>query len=572
MGLQCSRQGYIQEFHELKESRIAPEGECFSVDLLKSNRATPEQIKRLSVLLQDDKLAKRFSASLCINNFDNTERVLCGKEESESLLNEKLVALPPEGQVANDAKFVELPNNKHIDLKSNNNLVVDLPSEECASEKVTCNQEKANNNTISYDDTQECKDSSRGSIKIYGENRNHSNAHLATKKNGELDEEQWMYTLYDFQENGFVTKQDVNRLMNSICSVVNSTLSGDPESTLPSDNNNFKVHLQIGRRKKSKGGHHYHSQVNHFDQDKIRSKQLPADKCSKRYLPSRKYKGMIFPPPNTKEAEKVSSYIEEKVLSHRRCASQRDRTHHYNSRKGGEELPRSSPSRVTCRKCTAYYDKSNGDGYLMPKRRVSDPCLREGRTERVLVTTQPLIHKTNSKKLRYKKIGDSCDVSNSDHSLSPSSMSGCNTPFSADEILIQDRRTEKEAENSRFRHSCSCRRKPRTKNYEDVYESNKYERTLERDRSRQLSSDNSNHDEKSTITDNSYDKTRNEHRKKFRRHTNETSTLSVRPEVWPGGTASVVGEDCATMISKPTHKLCFCKRMLGLDYPCNHPI
>jgi len=293
----------------------------------------------------------------------------------------------------------------------------------------------------------------------------------------------------------------VNRLIDSICSAVTSSLSCDinpsihanrspsssingfpeqPQQQQQQPTNNLKVHLEIGRRRETR---HTHDKAQHQN---TTTTSTSAD----RYLTSRKYKDMIFPPPNREEAEKVSTYIEQQIMNcQKRRQTYRDKHRLYHSDE--TSLSHKSP-KTTCRNnCLTHHNNDVTKDNKNNRCRRTQKATRANVTEEekfnagVLITTTPLIHSSNVHRNQYKNFNNqrrraSCDVSVSDHSLSPSSsLSGSNSSFSSDEMLInQNNRTEKESGNRRksslrFRHSCSCRRKPPKLDYcNNIYATN----------------------------------------------------------------------------------------------------
>uniref|UniRef100_A0A7M6DMP8 EF-hand domain-containing protein n=1 Tax=Clytia hemisphaerica TaxID=252671 RepID=A0A7M6DMP8_9CNID len=222
-----------------------------------------------------------------------------------------------------------------------------------------------------------------------------------------------MYKWYDFHENGIVSKQDVNRLMDSICNVVTNSLTSDHQkhnnmqsrdrkcssrdrkSSLTAPNN-LKVHLEISQRRRRKSANqneqYVHTREPLYDVDKIQTKR----KAYNKYCAARKYNDLIFPPPNSEEAEKVSTYIEEKILKHRRFNVSSDAKP---SRTSYRDIKQNS-KKTTCSRCTKSHDLnehsrrkhhhhhiSESDTHTHPPRRRSE---REKRYHNagVLVTTQ----------------------------------------------------------------------------------------------------------------------------------------------------------------------------------------
>ena len=414
--------------------------------------------------------------------------------------------------------------------------------------------------------------------------------------------------------------------MDSICSAVNKTLthssSSSPRHHVTTENdhvteetrgdhqrhtssyssrNNLKVHLEIGRCSSSNSKNdsapsssyqrskmeknsessdavsnhrNRHSRRRHHDRKNNNTKDHHQDHLkphyhnNSRYHTSKRYNGLIFPPPNSEEAAKVSSYIENKILSYRQ--QQQQQQQQQDQSKSSKHLKIMSPSPASenfdknqkrCRKCSSRsrhnstdndnkkdrrhnhhrlcYRRSsadnhhrsqrhspnddNGDGFNLSRNiknsrkddnaffTTDDESLFNNRrlTDRNLVKTRPLLHRhpspdlssstgSSSKMSRGRhnnnvllKRSNSCDVTNSSNSdsnsLSPSSMSGSETPFSVDEVFLRNTSTTNGHSTTecdqhhhhhqqslvRFNHSCSCRPrravKTKLRNCENIF-------------------------------------------------------------------------------------------------------
>ena len=438
--------------------------------------------------------------------------------------------------------------------------------------------------------------------------------------------------------------------MDSICSAVKNSLSCDIEHSThksrssslrknsyqqqrqQSPSNNLKVHLEIGRRRPET---HHTSYDNSQHQHNTSTTTATT---AERYMTSRKYKGMIFPPPNREEAEKVCSYIEQQVMNcQKRRQTYRDKHRLYHSDE--TSLSHKSP-RVVCRRCLARHNDDLTKDHRCSRTHTA-MCTHAGEERLnagVLITTKPLIHASTSPNpkpynhFNRNRRRASCDVSISDHSLSPtSSLSGSNSPFSSDDMVPhhQNNRTEqKRSANSsssrkgdslRFRHLCLCHRKPpKLECCDNIYAANsipprrrksidngnlngntvnttapttKLRRCHSPPVSTTMNSSQNTSSNNSSVSSDAIQSTKftepssNDHRKKFRRHAPTKQVLpdemqakplssSTRPEVWPGRASSLVAEQPASQAAagktKTTEHLCFCKRMMGSSYACNH--
>ena len=353
--------------------------------------------------------------------------------------------------------------------------------------------------------------------------------------------------------------------MDSICTVVGHSVCEAPSNQEPSGHS-LKVHLEIGHEN---------------NKNNIKS---PS-----KYTPSKHYKGMIFPPPNSEEADKVSSYIEEKLSIHRERRSKKDIR--YTERKRRSHNPVSL--------CLS------GDNlYAIPKRSE----LHDGED----------FEQSDNKRKNYKKCTYRVDTNglinppSSHNSLSPA-LSGSDTPMSLDEADSSDHKKSSNHRNNtckveiddnykiRLFHSCSChyklkeRLKSTTCEGRDNQESNlckqikmsarKHFTEYDLDRRSYHSSSTKSSTSSSSGPASRGDQNRTEQvlinkksihevpsSKKLTNMKDTSQGENIRPAVWPGecirGRTSTNENIRATNVT--TESLCFCKRMLGLDYPCNH--
>ena len=442
--------------------------------------------------------------------------------------------------------------------------------------------------------------------------------------------------------------------MDSICSVVTNSLTPLPchvttEEDLQKSreqqraSNNLKVRLEIGQyrnnsalnhqqqhqKKKSGSGHTENNHRRRHQDDRNNSQKKTHNN---RYHTSKIYNGLIFPPPNSEEAAKVSSYIENKILSYRQQQEKQQQQQQPSKRM----TSLSNDSNKTCIKCTDNHPRHNSNNSnnsrdrFCYRRSSADNHHRRHPSEMAggrLVTTKPLMHhyqtdisSFSNTRARLLKRSNSCDVtnSNSDNSLSPSSMSGSETPFSVDEVFLRNPST-KECDNEdhphqqsllRFNHSCSCKHRrinSKLRGCDNIFAPKQQQRensdrlaskiiSIETTTSTTISSGHNEEKKISTsLEDLHKDKPsgkasegRNAHRKKCRRSTPSSTTTAhfvetpqipslmtshARPEVWPGKAASVTEEpmvDNNNKLPQNMTQLCFCKRMMGLDYPCKH--
>lgn len=391
-----------------------------------------------------------------------------------------------------ETKFVDLPpecstekDSSDVYLKS---YYVELPAEE---EKVPFSRSDVNSS-----DEEDC-------CSPYGQSREHVSPSSPNDKKRMEEKE---------------NLQELKELVESICSVIGIPMHKDVNSTAMS--NLLKKQLSENHEK------------------------VKLSSPSK-YSSSRHYKGMIFPPPNSEEAEKVSSYIEEKINSYRLDLWKKELRKDPHLRAAQQKFL----SKSYCHKDT---NRTRDECYVVPKR---STCSVGGdtRTER---THTVMFHRQSKS-----------------HSSSPSdSQEAIN--------LFGNQSKSKPYDNykMRLRHSCSCHRRRKGNiinidNNEIDEESNlckqiktaaqlshtEYEGFSERHESRTPSIASSS---SSSCSQNSDLQIK---RKKTRSHNAKNS----RPDVWPGQCAKGLNK-CAGSESPIPKQSCFCKRMLGSDYHCNH--
>ena len=437
--------------------------------------------------------------------------------------------------------------------------------------------------------------------------------------------------------------------MDSICSAVakslvttrspsfdHMTMDQQSRGHRCASSNEFKVHLEIGQCKKNKRDECQRKKSEmHSSSSPVGKHNSNNNHTRDKYHTSKRYNGLIFPPPNSEEATKVSNYIENKILSYRRLQEDSERPKKRTSSRTNCSLMK------TCRTCSQNNNHHHHHHHDTTNQSLSS---NSSKHHHRAGTTKPLVHRQQqqqqqqhrakspvlSNSFSYNRLAairrsNSCDVTNSgdvsnsdSNSLSPpSSTSGSDTPsLSADDVFIGNSQQHRTFSNElqlqqqnlvRFNHACSCtqhKSKQKLKGCENIFAPKQHhddERVENTERTqvttttktvlnhqhhhheiKKSSNSLDNLNKKSSSSASSPQATqggRNAHRKKCRRHTTTNETpppmmTQPRPEVWPGRAASVSDEStCSPLPANDKDvvpQLCFCKRMLGLDYPCNH--
>lgn len=341
--------------------------------------------------------------------------------------------------------------------------------------------------------------------------------------------------------------QDLCQLMQSICKAVGKSVSSDTTfSNSPPKSHTLKVHLQIGHEKCS---------------------CKCSTKSPSKYTPTSNYKGMVFPPPNSIEAEKVSSYIEEKLSTYKDRDEMINKDLHHESSRNN-------------RKC-CY------DVLKLPQRQP----IFEGSEDRL--TLHPANGCTNLCKHYSKKYTNLCKhytKKYADSSPSPehvklkkNSINSSEERFS--DNFLSDDHSNHDSNRFRLKHRCTHHRKMKEKNKQIDSSQCDQESDLcrqikinarktilnhEYDTCSQSSFASSTSNESETESCVKLCNTNKVSKSKVRRNSLKSELCfkyRERPSVWPGQANENINE-------KISHgnELCICKRMLGQSYPCNHSI
>lgn len=337
--------------------------------------------------------------------------------------------------------------------------------------------------------------------------------------------------LYD---NCFVF-QDLCQLMQSICKAVGKSVCSDTSfSNSPPKSHSLKVHLQIGREK---------------------CWCKCTMKSPNKYTPTLNYKGMVFPPPNSIEAEKVSSYIEEKLSTYKERDEIINRDLHHESSKNNH-------------KC--FYN----DVFKLPQRQ---PVF-EGSEDRLPLHSAN--GRTNLCKHYTKKYADS-SPSPEHVKLKKSSLNSSEERFS--DNFLSDEHPNHDSKKFRLKHRCTHHRKMKERNKQ--IDSSQCDQ--ESDLCRQIKIN-----ARKTILNHEYDTCSQSSFASSMSNESETDSCvklcntnkvskskvgknslkselcfkyRERPSVWPGQANENNNEEASH-----GSELCICKRMLGQSYPCNH--
>ncbi|XP_012554604.2 uncharacterized protein LOC100205238 [Hydra vulgaris] len=263
MGIQCSKQG-SHPFDDYLETRVSPEGEY---DPLKFSSCLPSEEKKSNHLNLKD-----FKCNGSLKDIRSSK-----ESKWSSMVDETtFVDLPPvssledkevyEETTSNNQQFqYHAPNVKHL--------------------KDSSDYESFTNDSYSSSTLSNSERESRSSRDSQGSMCSMQFKESEITESGQID--RWTYTLYDFQGKGIVSKKDFRHLIETVY----NTVKHDSKHK-DSFGHSLKIHVEIKRQCTSKN-----------------------EKSSK-YTSSKVCKGMIFPPPNTEEAEKISNYIEKRLYRH----------------------------------------------------------------------------------------------------------------------------------------------------------------------------------------------------------------------------------------------------------------
>jgi len=515
MGLHCTKQGHpLQDFHDGSFKRYAPEGESFPIDQLLSTSVNTAD--NVALLFND---LTSFSRKMKIKR----ENILIGEESlMDCQYADKIVDLPPEGEIS-QKEYVELPKDQ---IKKEFNKMDIIESVELDP-------------PFPYE-----KSSASPTVE---------SVHTEKTGNENTDENQWSYTLYNFEGNGVASKKDLHELVDTICSAVGK------DNTLQNNKHSLKIHLQVGHDTNLKN----------------------TVKSPNKYTPSKQYKGMIFPPPNSIEAEKVSTYLEEKLSIYKENVTRGSKPHKKLRRHSSNDFrkeffpqPNYMKKINTCggsSKCdTRHCSHSN----TSPKIKSVHNSPKTNHSARVNTDTV----KTHSRCCNHDK--NKLKLQSHDTQYDKSRLKPSTHDHSRVKIESHD------PDKYRLKHSCKYHIKHREKSnkFEQYTPDQESKRCLQikHDAKRtlhQYDNDNASYVSSSLTSssqssddphNNSYPKSK--HRSNIPHHNNELQnntklTSRDRPAVWPG-------ESCETKqpenIVPQASDLCICKRMCGLDYPCNH--
>lgn len=315
-------------------------------------------------------------------------------------------------------------------------------------------------------------------------------------------------------------------MVDTICSAVSK------DNTLQNNNHSLKIHLQVGHDTNLKN----------------------TVKSPNKYTPSKQYKGMIFPPPNSIEAEKVSTYLEEKLSIYKENVTRGSKPHKKLRHSSNDFRKEFFPQPNYMKKTNTCGGSSKCDT------RHGNHCSHINTSLQSKIQSKLQSHDTQYDKSRLKP-------STHDHSR----------------VKVESHDPDK----YRLKHSCKYHIKHREKfnKFEQYTPDQESKRCLQikHDAKRtlhQYDNDNASYVSSSLTSssqsselgshNNSYPKSK--HRSNIPHHNNDLQnntklTSHDRPAVWPG-------ESCETKhpenIVPQASDLCICKRMCGLDYPCNH--